>query len=56
MDIGTLRGLFTLVCLLAFIVLVVWAYSSRRKAHFDEMAQMPLRESPPQTKGAKNDE
>jgi cytochrome c oxidase cbb3-type subunit 4 len=56
MDIGTVRGLFTLACMLAFIGLVIWAWSSRRKAHFDEMAQMPFRETPQQDKGAKSDE
>jgi cytochrome c oxidase cbb3-type subunit 4 len=47
MDIGTVRGLVTLVVMLAFIGLVAWAYSKRRKADFDEMAQMPFRENPP---------
>jgi cytochrome c oxidase cbb3-type subunit 4 len=56
MDIGTVRGLFTLLCMLAFAGLVFWAYSSRRKADFDEMAQMPLRDEPPQSKGANTDE
>ena len=46
MDIGTVRGLVTLLLMLAFIGLVVWAYSRRRKADFDEMAQMPFREYP----------
>ena len=47
MDIGTVRGLVTLVVMLAFIGLVAWAYSKRRKADFDEMAQMPLQDDPP---------
>ena len=46
MDIGTVRGIITLLLMLAFIGLVVWAYSKRRKADFDEMAQMPFREYP----------
>ena len=56
MDAGTVRGLITLVLMLAFIGLVAWVYSRRRKAHYDEMAQMPFRESPPQDKGANSDE
>jgi cytochrome c oxidase cbb3-type subunit IV len=48
MDIGTVRGLFTLVCMLAFIGLVFWAYSKRRKADFDEMANLPFNEYPPE--------
>jgi len=56
LDAGTMRGLFTVVVMVAFIALVIWAYSRRRKAHFDEMAQMPFREGPPQNKGANSDE
>jgi cytochrome c oxidase cbb3-type subunit IV len=46
MDIGTIRGLIALVLMLAFIGLVFWAYSKRRKKDFDEMAQLPFREYP----------
>lgn len=46
MDVGTVRGLITLLLMLAFIGLVFWAYSRRRKADFDEMAQLPFREYP----------
>ena len=42
MDINTLRGLSTLVLLIAFIALVFWAYSGRRKKSFDEAAQLPF--------------
>jgi cytochrome c oxidase cbb3-type subunit IV len=56
MDAGTVRGLVTLALMLAFIGLVAWAWSRRRKAHFDEMAQMPFREGPQQNKGANSDE
>jgi len=45
-DAGTIRGLITLVLMLAFIGLVAWAYSKRRKKVFDEMAQLPFREHP----------
>ena len=53
---GTVRGLVTLAVMLAFIGVVAWAWSSRRKRDFDEMAQMPLRDEPPQNKGANSDE
>jgi len=46
MDIGTVRGLVTLFLMLAFVGMVAWAYSKRRKADFDEMAQLPFRENP----------
>jgi len=54
MDIGTVRGIITLVLMLAFVGLVFWAYSKRRKADFDEMAQLPFREHPSdKAKGSK---
>jgi cytochrome c oxidase cbb3-type subunit 4 len=54
MDIGTVRGLITLLLLIAFIGLVFWAYSKRRKADFDEMAQLPFHEYPTEKeKGSK---
>ena len=42
MDIGTLRGLGTLLVLVAFICVVSWAYSGKRKAAFDEAALLPF--------------
>ena len=42
MDINILRSAVTLVSLLVFLAIVVWAYSGRNKSHFDEMAALPL--------------
>ena len=42
MGIGTFRGIVTAVLMALFIGLVVWAYSSRRRADFDAAARMPL--------------
>jgi len=54
MGIGTIRGLVTLVLMLAFVAIVIWAYSKRRKADFDEMANLPFNEYPSdQEKGSK---
>lgn len=47
MEIGTLRGLITLALLIAFVALVIWAWSKRRKADFDKLARMPLEDDPP---------
>ena len=47
MDIGTVRGLITLALLVAFVALVIWAWSKRRKAEFDELARLPLEDDPP---------
>ncbi len=34
---------FTVVLLVVFIGIVLWAYSGRRKKDFDEAAQLPFR-------------
>jgi cytochrome c oxidase cbb3-type subunit IV len=38
MDLTTLRIIATVACFLAFVGIVVWAYSRR----FDEAARLPL--------------
>lgn len=40
MEYGTFRGVVTLVILVLFVGIVVWAYSSRRKKQFDEAANL----------------
>ena len=42
MDINDLRGLSTLFLMISFIGLCIWAYSSKRKPHFDEAANLPF--------------
>ena len=42
MDINDLRGLSTLLLMIAFIGLCFWAYSSKRKKTFDEAANLPF--------------
>lgn len=42
MDINDLRGLSTLFLMISFIGLCIWAYSSKRKATFDEAANLPF--------------
>ena len=44
MDINDLRGGITAVIFIAFIGIWIWAWSKRRKADFDESAQLPLKE------------
>lgn len=48
MDIGTLRGIGTLIVFLAFIGLFAWAYSGKRKASFDEAARLPFADDDPE--------
>ena len=42
MDINDLRGLSTVLLMVAFIGLVVWAYSRKRQQAFDEAANLPF--------------
>ncbi len=42
MDYGTLRGLFALLILALFIIIVVWSFSKKRKSSFDEIANSIL--------------
>jgi cytochrome c oxidase cbb3-type subunit 4 len=45
-DINDFRAWHTLVLLLIFVGIVVWAYSKRRKKSFDEAANLPFAEDP----------
>lgn len=49
MDIGTIRGLGTLVVLLAFVGLALWVFSPRRKQAFDEATLLPFADEPQRT-------
>lgn len=42
MDIGTFRGVMTVILMLLFIGFVFWAYSRRRNEDFDAAARLPL--------------
>jgi cytochrome c oxidase cbb3-type subunit 4 len=42
MDINTLRSIITVVAFAAFIGIVLWAYSDRTKAAFEEAARLPF--------------
>jgi len=42
MDAGLLRGLYTVIMFVAFIGVVWWAWSARRKDDFEEAANLPL--------------
>jgi cytochrome c oxidase cbb3-type subunit 4 len=42
MDINDLRSIVTVVSLLTFIGIVVWAWSKRNQSSFDEAAQLPF--------------
>lgn len=42
MDINDLRSIVTVLLLVAFIAIVVWAYSGKRKQAFDEAASLAV--------------
>jgi cytochrome c oxidase cbb3-type subunit IV len=44
MDINDLRSIVTVVSLLTFVGIVVWAWSKRNKDNFDEAARLPFNE------------
>lgn len=54
MDINTIRGLATLFALIAFVSMVVWAYSKKRKKDFNEAAFLPFADEHEDQAGMKN--
>jgi cytochrome c oxidase cbb3-type subunit 4 len=46
-DLPTVRGLLTLVLMLAFVGVVVWAWSGKRRKDFEEAARLPLDDDGP---------
>ena len=41
-DVNTLRAMATVLSFMTFIGIVVWAYSRRNAADFEEAAQLPF--------------
>ncbi|MEK1943858.1 MAG: cbb3-type cytochrome c oxidase subunit 3 [Pseudomonas sp.] len=46
MDIGMIRGLGTVVVMVAFVGLALWVFSGRRKKDFDEATLLPFADDP----------
>lgn len=44
MDINDLRSIITVLALITFIGIVLWAWSGRRRAAFEEAANLPFTE------------
>ncbi len=42
MDAGTAAGVVTAILLVAFLAIVAWAWSKKRKKDFDAAARQPL--------------
>lgn len=47
MDVNELRSVVTVLLLLMFLAIVVWTYSKKRAASFDECAALPLQDDEP---------
>ena len=47
MNAGLLHGLWTALLLAAFLAIVVWAWSARRRRDFEEAARLPLEDDEP---------
>lgn len=45
MDVNTVRGLLTLVFLIAFVAIVCYAWSARNRQRFDDAAQVPFEDN-----------
>jgi cytochrome c oxidase cbb3-type subunit 4 len=44
MNIGMVHSVWTLLLMVIFVAIVVWAWRGKRKRSFDEAAHMPLEE------------
>ncbi|MFO1436228.1 MAG: cbb3-type cytochrome c oxidase subunit 3 [Gammaproteobacteria bacterium] len=42
MDFGTIHSIYTVLVLIVFVGIVLWAYDDRSKARFEEAARIPL--------------
>ena len=42
MDQGTLQGIGTILAMIAFAAVVLWAYSKDKKQDFEEASQLPF--------------
>ena len=51
---GWVAGITTLISMIAFLGVVAWSYSRRRRESFDALARMPLEEDASQTPGAQS--
>lgn len=45
MEIDDLRGIATVLCMLAFGAIVYWAYAPSRKGYFEAAAMLPFEDA-----------
>ncbi len=51
MDIPLLWGIITLLLTIAFVILVIWAWSNKPKKGFEEAANLPFADEAEQRNG-----
>lgn len=51
---GWVAGISTLIAMLAFVGVVLWSYSRRRRADFEAAARLPLEEDQSRISGAQS--
>jgi len=49
MDIGPAQAIWTIVVMVIFIGITLWAWSSKRKEKFNEAARIPMDDDEPVT-------
>lgn len=42
MNIGTIQSIWTIVVIVIFVWIIVWAWSGKRRKSFDEASRIPL--------------
>lgn len=42
MDFGTIHGIYTLIFMIAFVVMGVWVFLPKRKKTYDDVASLPM--------------
>ena len=47
MDFTFIQSIWTIVVMVTFLGIVVWAFSSKRKADFDEASRLPFDDDHP---------
>ena len=54
MDMAVLHSWWTVAMLVAFIGIVLWAFSGRRRKQFEEAANIPLDDDDPPTRAGRD--
>jgi len=47
MDFSLIQSVWTIVVMVVFVGIVLWAFSGKRRQQFDEAANIPFRENAP---------